>query len=113
MQFAYNAGMVTSCFDKAIDALIVFSWYRCEDAKPRHLSYELQVSLAILVVADQNVQCMLLILALYFLQATSKIYYIANLADKSTCSLVLILENCCVYPSRKIYISGGTLCLCQ
>ena len=41
--------------DKAIDALIAFSWYRCEDAKPRHLSYELQVSLAILVVADQNV----------------------------------------------------------
>ena len=35
--------------DKAIDALIVFSWYRCEDAKPRHLSYELQVSLAILL----------------------------------------------------------------
>ena len=73
------------------------------------------MSLAILVVADQNVKimCMLVILALYFLQTTSKFYYIANLADKSTCSLVLILENCCVYPSREIYISGGTLCLCQ
>ena len=104
--------MVTSCFDKTIDALIAFSWYRCEDAKPDICPMSCKWAI-LLVVADQNVQCMLVILALYFLQATSKIYYIANLADKSTCSLVLILENCCVYPSRKIYISGGTLCLCQ